>query len=66
MLLRREKTDQLTSVSTEAAEGAELHNSTEVVEVIPVYANTELEFTPDGYHVVLVELTQDLHTEDEI
>jgi len=60
------ETDQLTGVSSEAAEGAELHNGEEIVQDIPVYANSDLEFTPDRYHVVLVGLKQDLHEGDEI
>jgi copper(I)-binding protein len=59
-------TDQLTGVTSDAAEGAELHNGAEVVQDIPVYANTEIEFTPEGYHVVLFGLKQELHVGDEI
>jgi copper(I)-binding protein len=59
------ETDQLTGVSSSLVEGAELHNGGEIVDVIPVYANTELEFTPDGYHVVLTGLKQELHAGDE-
>lgn len=59
-------TDQLTGVTSDIAESAELHNGEEIVQDIPVYANTELEFTPDGYHVVLTGLKQELHDGDEI
>jgi copper(I)-binding protein len=59
-------TDQLIGVTSDAAGGAELHNGTEVVEDIPVYANTDLDFTPEGYHVVLTGLKQELHHGDEI
>jgi periplasmic copper chaperone A len=59
-------TDQLTSVSSDAADAAELHNGDEIVQDIPVYANTDLELTPEGYHVVLVGLKQELHDGDEI
>lgn len=60
------ETDQLTGVSSDAAESAQLHNGAEVVEIIPVYANTEFVFIPDGYHVMLVGLKQELHVGDEI
>ena len=60
------ETDQLTSASSDAAEVVQLQNGTEVVEVIPVYANTEFVFIPDGYHVMLVGLKQELHVGDEI
>jgi periplasmic copper chaperone A len=58
--------DQLTGASSEAAEVVQLQNGTEVVDVIPVYANTEFVFIPDGYHVMLVGLKQELHVGDEI
>jgi periplasmic copper chaperone A len=60
------ETDQLTGVSTDAAEAAQLQNGAEAVDVIPVYANTEFVFIPDGYHVMLVGLKQELHVGDEI
>jgi periplasmic copper chaperone A len=60
------ETDQLTGASSDAAEVVQLQNGTEVVEVIPVYANTEFVFIPDGYHVMLVGLKQELHVGDEI
>jgi periplasmic copper chaperone A len=60
------ETDQLTGASTDAAEVAQLYNGQEVVDVIPVYANTEFVFIPDGYHVMLVGLKQELHMGDEI
>ena len=60
------ETDQLTGVSTDAAESTQLQNDEEVVHDIPVYANTELEFAHVGYHVMLVGLKQELHAGDEI
>jgi periplasmic copper chaperone A len=60
------ETDQLTGVSTGAAESTQLQNDEEIVQDIPVYANTELEFTHDGYHVVMVGVKQELHAGDEI
>jgi copper(I)-binding protein len=58
--------DQLTGASSDAAEVAQLQNGTQVVEVIPVYANKEFVFIPDGYHVMLVDLKRDLRVGDEI
>jgi periplasmic copper chaperone A len=60
------ETDQLTGVSSDAAEVAQLYNGPEVVDVIPVYANTEFVFIPDGYHVMFTGLKQDLHVGDGI
>ena len=60
------ETDQLTGASSDAAEVAQLQNGTEVVDVIPVYANTEFVFIPDGYHVMLIGLKQELLVGDEI
>ena len=58
--------DQLTGVSSDAAEVVQFQNGTEVVDVIPVDANTEFVFIPDGYHVMLIGLKQELHVGDEI
>jgi copper(I)-binding protein len=60
------ETDQLTGVTSDVAKAVQLHKSTEVVEVIPVDANAEFVFIPDGYHVMLVGLKQELHVGDEI
>ena len=60
------QTDQLTGASSDAAEVAQLQNGTAVVDVIPVDANKEFVFIPDGYHVMLVGLTQDIQVGDEI
>ena len=54
------------SSSTDAAEATQFQNGAEAVDVIPVYANTEFVFIPDGYHVMLIGLKQDLHVGDEI
>ena len=56
----------LTSVTFRAAEGIELHRGEEVVQAIPVDAYTKLQFTPDGYHVVLTGLKRGLQRGDEI
>jgi len=58
--------DQLTGASSDAADVAQLQNGTQVVDVIPVYANKEFVFIPDGYHVMLVGLKRDLRVGDEI
>ena len=60
------ETDQLIGASSGAADVVQLQNGTEIVEVIPVYANTEFVFIPDGYHVMLIGLKQELHVGDEI
>ena len=60
------ETDQLIGASSDAAEAVQLQNGTDVVDVIPVYADKEFVFIPDGYHVMLVGLKQDLHVGDEI
>ena len=56
----------LTGVTFRPAEGIELHHGDEVVQSIPVDAYTELQFTPDGYHVVLTGLKRRLSKGDEI
>jgi hypothetical protein len=60
------ETDQLTGASSDAAEVIQLQNGTQVVEAIPVDANKEFVFIPDGYHVMLIGLKHDLHVGDEI
>lgn len=60
------QTAQLTGVSSVAAESVGLYNGTQAAEVIPVYANTEFVFVPDGYHVMLWGLKQNLQVGDEI
>ncbi len=60
------ETDHLTGASSNAAEVVQLQNGTEVINVIPVDANREFVFTPDGYHVMLVGLKQELHEGDKI
>ena len=60
------KADQLTGVSSDAADAVQLHNSTEPVDVIPVDADKEFVFIPDGYHVMLIGLKQELQAGDEI
>lgn len=66
MLNHGSETDQLTGASSDAAEVVQLQNGTEVVDVIPVYADKEFVFIPDGYDVMLVGLKQELQVGDEI
>lgn len=63
---RSSETDQLTGATSESAEVTQLQNGTQVVSMIPVYADKEFVFIPDGYHVMLVGLKQELHVGDEI
>jgi copper(I)-binding protein len=58
--------DQLTGASSDAAQVAQFQNGTQVVDAIPVYANNDFVFIPDGYHVMLVGLKRDLRVGDEI
>ena len=60
------ESDQLTGASSDAAEVVQRQNGTEVVNAIPVDANREFVFVPDGYHVMLIGLKQELHVGDEI
>jgi copper(I)-binding protein len=60
------ETDQLTGASSDAAQVAQFQNGTQVVDAIPVYANNDFVFIPDGYHVMLVGLKRDLRVGDEI
>lgn len=60
------KADRLTGASSNAAEITQLQNGTDIVDGIPVDANREFVFIPDGYHVMLIGLKQDLHEGDEI
>ena len=56
----------LTDVTFRAAERIELYHGEEVVQAIPVDAYTKLQFTPEGYHVVLTGLKWGLQKGDEI
>jgi periplasmic copper chaperone A len=68
------ETDELTSVTSDAAQAAELDETTVVddvagmkkVDSVPVEAFAEIEFAPRGYHVMLIGLKQDLKLGDEI
>ena len=60
------ETDQLIGASSDAAEVAQLQNGTDIVDVIPVLSNKEFVFIPDGYHVMLIGLKQELLVGDEI
>jgi periplasmic copper chaperone A len=63
---RDSEPDLLTGASSDAAAVAQLQNGTQAVAAIPVQANTEFVFIPDGYHVMLIGLKQELHVGDEI
>jgi copper(I)-binding protein len=66
--------DELTSVSSDVAEAAELHESMmngDVMEMhhlesVPLGADEEVKFEPGGLHIMLVNLKEDLKTGDEI
>ena len=68
------ETDELMSVTSDAAEAVELDETTVVddvakmkkVDSVPVEAFAEIEFAPRGYHVMLIGLKQDLKVGDEI
>ena len=68
------ETDELTSVTSDAAQAVELDETTVVddvakmkkVDSVPVEAFAEIEFAPRGYHVMLIGLKQDLKLGDEI
>jgi copper(I)-binding protein len=66
--------DELTGVSTDSAEAAELHESRmngDVMEMrqvqsVPLEAYGEIDFAPGKYHIMLVNMKQDLNVGDEI
>ena len=68
------ETDELTGVTSDAAQAVELDETTVVndvagmkkIESVPVEAFAEIEFAPRGYHVMLIGLKQDLKLGDEI
>ena len=66
--------DELTGVSSDAAEAVDLEQSTmtsdvmemKKVESVPVEAFEEIEFAQGGLHVMLIGLKQDLKVKDQI
>ena len=66
--------DELTGVSTNVAEAAEIHESRTAGDVmqmrqlqgISVHGKESIEFGPGGYHIMLVGLKQELKPGDEI
>jgi copper(I)-binding protein len=66
--------DELTGVSSDAAQAAEMHESKMEGDVmrmlqiisLPIPGKASIEFGPGGYHVMLVGLKQDLQAGDEI
>jgi copper(I)-binding protein len=67
-------TDELTGISSDAAEAVEIHESqmeNDVMQMrqvtsVSIKGKTSLEFSPGGYHVMLVNLKQTLNVGDEI
>jgi copper(I)-binding protein len=71
-----EQDDELTGVTTDAAEAVEIHQSTidattdvmtmKMVSSIPLPADSEIFFEPGKYHLMLVRLKKDLKVGDHI
>jgi copper(I)-binding protein len=66
--------DELIDITSEAAEMVEIHESRmegdvmqmRQVSSIPIAGKEDIEFEPGGYHVMLIQLTQDLKPGEEI
>lgn len=66
--------DELTGISTDSAEAAELHETTmsgdvmqmRQVQSVPLDAYAEIKFAPGKYHIMLVNLKKELKVGDEI
>ena len=73
-VIRSSEADELTGVSSDVAQAAEMHESMmngDVMEMhhlesVPLGAGEEVKFEPGGLHIMLVNLKQDLKTGDEI
>jgi copper(I)-binding protein len=73
-VIRSSEADEITGVSTDVAEAAEMHESImngdvmemHHLETVPLGAGEEVKFEPRGLHIMLVNLKQDLKTGDEI
>jgi copper(I)-binding protein len=71
-----EQDDQLTGVTTDAAEAVEIHQSTieattdvmkmKMVSSIPLPADSDIFFEPGKYHLMLVRLKKDLNVGEHI
>ncbi len=60
------KVDELIGASTEVAEAVEIQDSTgKQVESVPLKAFTDIDFAPDGLHLVLVHLQKELKLGDQ-
>ncbi len=60
------KADELIGASTEVAETVEIQDSTgKRVESVPLKAFTDIDFAPDGLHLVLVHLQRELKLGDQ-
>ena len=66
--------DELTGVSSDAAQAVELHESRmegDVMQMhhamsVPLEGNTSLEFAPGGWHVMFIGLNRDLNVGDRV
>ena len=66
--------DELTGVSSDAAQAVEMHESKMEADVmqmrqvtsVPIEGKGSIQFAPGGYHVMLIGLNQELKAGDEI
>ena len=66
--------DELTGASSDIARAVELHESKmegDVMQMhhamtVPIDGNSSLEFAPGGWHVMLIDLKQDLNVGDQV
>src|SRR5215216_3410406 len=73
LVIRSSEEDEITGVSSDVAEAAEIHESMmngDVMEMhqeesVPLGAGEEVRFEPGGLHIMLVRLKQDLKNGDE-
>jgi periplasmic copper chaperone A len=73
-VIRSSEADEITGISSEVAEAAEMHESMmngDVMEMhqlqsVPIGAGEQVTFEPGGMHIMLVSLKQDVKVGDEI
>jgi copper(I)-binding protein len=73
-VIRSSEPDEITGISSDVAEAAEMHESMmngDVMEMhqlqsVPLGAGKQVTFEPGGLHIMLIDLKQDLKTGDEI
>jgi periplasmic copper chaperone A len=73
-VIRSSEPDEITGISSEVAEAAEMHESMmngDVMEMhqlqfVPLGAGEQVTFEPGGMHIMLVSLKQDVKVGDEI